>query len=68
MYLMLEDTDVTKLQPVFAFDTSGTKRFLDPSFAVATRTQPAPARPDASLIIAQAEAAALEVYLTAHAM
>ena len=45
-----------------------TKRFLDPSFAVATRTQPAPARPDASLIIAQAEAAALEVYLTAHAM
>ena len=34
-FLMLEDADVTKYQPVFAIDADGAKRFEQPSVAIA---------------------------------
>ena len=34
-FLMIEDSDVTKLQPVFAIDANGATRFEQPSIAVA---------------------------------
>lgn len=35
-FLMLEDSDVTKFQPIFAIDAEGAKRFEQPSVAVAS--------------------------------
>lgn len=44
-FLMIEDSDVTKLQPVFAIDAGGATRFEQPSIAVATMTAEKPAMP-----------------------
>lgn len=44
-FLMLEDSDVTKFQPVFAIDAGGAKRFEQPSVAVAALTSEKPATP-----------------------
>ena len=39
-FLMIEDADVTKFQPVFAIDAEGAKRFEQPSVAVAALEYP----------------------------
>lgn len=44
-FLMLEDSDVTKFQPVFAIDAGGAKRFAQPSVAVAALAANKPVMP-----------------------
>ena len=46
-FLMIEDSDVTKFQPVFAIDAGGAKRFEQPSIAVAALTAEKPVTPHA---------------------
>ncbi len=52
-FLMLEDSDVTKFQPIFAIDAEGAKRFELSSVAVASitsdKSSKAPANADADL-------------------
>ena len=42
-FLMLEDSDVTKFQPVFAIDAGGAKRFEQPAVALARMAMEKPA-------------------------
>lgn len=42
-FLMVEDSDVTKYQPVFAIDAEGAKRFAQPSVAMAAAAASSPA-------------------------
>ena len=49
-FLMLEDSDVTKYQPVFAVDAEGAKRFEQPSIAMASTTFTTPASSNIAMI------------------
>jgi predicted transglutaminase-like cysteine proteinase len=49
-FLMIEDCDVTKLQPVFAIDANGATRFEQPSIAVAALPTEKPAMPVTSAV------------------
>lgn len=51
LMLMIADSDITKLQPVFAVDAEGVKRFIDPAVAVAATTSQGrmPVQPQAAV-------------------
>ena len=60
-FLMLEDCDVTKFEPIFAIDAGGAKRFEQPLVAVAANT-------DSNLSTSAITAPAVEDLWLTHAM